>query len=97
MPKPTHRQKYEVFLAQLRAARVRAGMTQEETAKRLGSTQTFVSKCERGERRLDVIDLIDFLDAFGANPADFVNELSSKLRPTGPAVSRAGRFGRMGG
>lgn len=79
MPPPPHRQRYEKFLAQLRAARIRAGLTQSELAKKLGNTQTFVSKCERGERRLDVIDLIDFLEALGEPATLFVESLSKDL------------------
>jgi hypothetical protein len=45
--------RYAVFLQTLKAAREKAGLTQAQLAKRLGETQTFVSKCERGERRID--------------------------------------------
>lgn len=94
MPGPTHRKRYEAFLSQLRAARLNAGLTQIETAQRLGSTQTFVSKCERGERRLDVVDLLDFLEAFGVPPADFIGELSEKLKPLRDSGRRTVRIGR---
>ena len=48
-------------------------------AERLGNTQTFVSKCERGERRIDVVDLVEFLDAVGRDPAVFVKALCREL------------------
>lgn len=45
------------FLRRLRQARRDAGLTQVEVARRLGRTQSFVTKAERGERRLDVVEL----------------------------------------
>jgi transcriptional regulator with XRE-family HTH domain len=51
----------------LREARRRAGLSQEEVADRLGQTQSFVSKCERGERRLDVIELLHFCRVLGTD------------------------------
>ena len=50
----------------LREARRRAGLTQEQAAKALGQPQNFVSKCETGERRIDPIELADFLALYGA-------------------------------
>lgn len=54
---------YMVFLRLLREARKRAGLTQEEMGARLGQTQSFVSKCERGERRLDIVEVRAFCQA----------------------------------
>lgn len=51
MDKSIHSKEYAVFLRHLRQARKKAGMTQEQLARRLAETQSFVSKCERGERR----------------------------------------------
>jgi len=48
---------YRRFLRRLRAAREEAGLTQVQVAKRLRRTQAFVSKCESGDRRVDVIEL----------------------------------------
>lgn len=45
------------FLRRLRQARRDAGLTQVEVAARLGRTQSFVTKAERGERRIDVVEL----------------------------------------
>ena len=47
----------------LKKAREEAGLTQAQLALRIGETQTFVSKCERGERRIDVIELRAFCRA----------------------------------
>ncbi len=55
----THSARYRRLLARLREARLDAGLTQAEVAKALRRPQSFVSKCESGERRVDVIELQD--------------------------------------
>jgi len=60
-----YREQYDAFLRRLRQARVDAGLTQEEVARRLGRPQSFVSKCESGERRVDVIELSQFARVYG--------------------------------
>ena len=52
--------RYKRFLKQLRAARGLARLTQGEVAAALNRPQSFVSKCESGERRIDVVELEDF-------------------------------------
>ena len=52
-----HASAYRRFLVRLRQARTEAGLTQVEVARRLGRLQSFVSKCESGERRVDVVEL----------------------------------------
>ena len=48
---------YQRFRARLVQARNEAGLTQVEVAKRLGRPNSFISKCELGERRVDVVEL----------------------------------------
>ena len=73
-------EQYRRFLKVLREARESAGVTQTELAARLGESQSFVSKCERGERRLDVIDLIRFCDALAIDPTVFLSSVILALR-----------------
>ncbi len=47
------------MLEQLRAARRDAGLTQEAVAELLDTTQAFISKVERGERRIDPVELAE--------------------------------------
>jgi transcriptional regulator with XRE-family HTH domain len=49
-------------------ARKDAGITQVELGRRLGRRQTFVSKFELGERRLDVAEFVAVSRAIGADP-----------------------------
>lgn len=61
------------------AARKEAGLTQAELASRLGKLQSYVTKYEREERRIDVIEFIKIIEAIGLDPinefSDFVNAL----------------------
>ncbi len=70
---------YALFLSHLRDARKGASLTQEELARRLGETQSFISKCERGERRIDVVELRVFCKAMGISFTAFVKRLDSDL------------------
>ncbi len=61
MPTPrTRSAAYKRFLANLKQARFEAGLDQREAARRLGTTQSFISRCETGDRRVDVIELQAF-------------------------------------
>lgn len=60
MAKPAVSQRYRTLLARLKAARLQAGLTQAEAARALQQHQSFVSKCESGERRIDPVELEDF-------------------------------------
>ncbi|MGA3201511.1 MAG: helix-turn-helix transcriptional regulator [Bryobacteraceae bacterium] len=63
----------------MKRARKLAGPTQVQLAKRLSETQTFVSKCERGERRIDVMELRMFCQAFGLSLKQFVSSLEKAI------------------
>jgi transcriptional regulator with XRE-family HTH domain len=74
---------YKVFLSHLRATRKEAGFTQTELAKRLRETQSFVSKCERGERRLDLIEARAFCRAMDVSFLEFTTILDHELERRG--------------
>lgn len=75
MSKSLHSADYQLFLRLLREAREAAGLTQVQLAERLRSTQSFVSKCERGERRLDVTELRGWCRALKVPFATFAAQL----------------------
>ena len=60
------------FLAALRLARINAGVTQAGLAARLDHPQSFVSKYETGERRIDFIELREICRALGISVVGFV-------------------------
>jgi len=86
---------YVLFLKQLREARLEAGLSQLQLADALGQRQTYVSKCELGDRRLDVIELRDWVIALGGDPAGFMAALEDRLtrnaRLPSVAVRRSGK------
>jgi hypothetical protein len=55
-------------------------MTQADVAKRLGRYQSFVASVEGGQRRLDVVEFLQFAEAIGFDAAAAVRRLS-KVRP----------------
>lgn len=60
------------------------GLTQVQLARRLQRPQSFVSKYERGERRLDVIEFLEVAHALGADPA----ALLRRVIRSAPAAAR---------
>jgi len=48
---------YREFIVRLVQARKDAGLTQVQVARRLGKANSFISKCELGERRVDFVEL----------------------------------------
>ncbi|MEA5569363.1 helix-turn-helix transcriptional regulator [Anabaena sp. UHCC 0399] len=62
--------RYQAFLKRLRQAREEANLTQVEVAKKLNQPQSYVSRCESGERRVDVVELTDFAVIY-QKPLDF--------------------------
>lgn len=79
MQKSISSQAYARFLDCLREMRETAGLTQAGLADRLRQTQSFVSKCERGERRLDLVELRQFCIAAGTTLDKFVKCFERKL------------------
>ena len=59
---------YRVVGAVLAAARERAGLTQQQLAKLLRKPQSFVSNYERGQRRIDVLELLRIVKSLKGDP-----------------------------
>lgn len=78
--KSTYLTQRKRLLALLRETRINAGLTQAGLASRLHRDQTFVSKYETGERRLDILELRDVCRALSVDFKDFVRALDSELR-----------------
>lgn len=79
MKKSLFSEDYKCFLNLLREARERAGLTQEQIAERLETTQSIISKCERGERRLDIVELKAWCQALGISLSVFIAEFEKAL------------------
>src|SRR3546814_2791179 len=66
--------------AYLRDARHKASLTQDELAAKIGWTQQDVSKVEVGERRIDVVEVIEYAGGAGFDPCDLVLEVSKVIK-----------------
>jgi transcriptional regulator with XRE-family HTH domain len=84
-------EEYAIFLATLRRFREDSGRTQTDVAAFLKRDQSVVSKCERGERRIDVIELRDYCLAIGIELRTLVDALEKEIAraTTSKASSRA--------
>ncbi|OLR89538.1 helix-turn-helix domain-containing protein [Actinokineospora bangkokensis] len=75
MDKSIYSAEYQQLCQLLRRLRLEAGLTQVQVAERLGEPQSFVSKYESGERRLDVVELRYVAEAVGSTIDEVVASL----------------------
>lgn len=81
--------RYLEFVAQLRVERKRLKVSQKTLALRLGKPQSYISKAESGERRLDLIETISICEALGIGlgeilPAGSQHLLVARIEGEGP-------------
>ena len=79
MDKSIYSAAYLGFLDVLRETRIEQGFTQEELAARLGTNQSFISKCERGERRIDLVEARQFCEALEVDFIGFAATVHHRL------------------
>jgi len=72
MNKSIHTKEYADFVAKLRQARLETSLTQMEVSKKLKKSQSFISKIESGEQRVDIIELKKFAKLYGKDINYFV-------------------------
>ena len=82
MPHVFHSPAYKRFLELLIAARRDAGLNQTELGKLLGRRQTFVSKIETGERRIDLVEFLIIAEALDCNPHEILTEVQQSINAT---------------
>jgi transcriptional regulator with XRE-family HTH domain len=70
-------QKYKILITELTQLRTDAGLRQEDLAKRLNVPQSFISKYENGERRLDLIEVIEICNCLNASILGIIDKLKS--------------------
>ena len=80
MEKSIYTREYTVLLQLLRKAREEVGMTQVQLSKKLRLTQSLYSKMERGECRMDMIQVRTICCIFGITLRDFVDRLEKELK-----------------
>ena len=87
MPKTIYREEHRLLSELLRELREKAGFRQADLAPALGRPQNRISDFERGGRRVDVIEFLDFCKAVDADPLAVLRELRRRL--DGQRVTKA--------
>lgn len=72
-----HDPRYQGLIKKLIELRESKNVTQVELARRLNKPQSYVSKIEILERRIDVIELIDWLNALDKKTIEFISQLNN--------------------
>jgi len=62
------------MIERLRAARKESGLTQIEVAKHLGKGQSYISKIENCIQRLDILELIEFVEIYDIKSSDIFGD-----------------------
>lgn len=76
LAKTTFNHDHDRLRAWLLEARLKSGLTQVQVAKRLRRPQSYVSDVERGQRRIDVVELVHLCRLFQVDPCIIVKKLS---------------------
>lgn len=79
MSKTIHTQANDIFRELIKETRLSKNCTQADVAKSLGLPQSYVSKYEGGERRLDFVETVLVCEALGMSIEDFAAAYSVKL------------------
>lgn len=75
MQKSQHTERYQKLVLELRVARTRAKLTQRQVAEKLDVYNSYVSKVETGERKIDVIELAEFCHVYGLTLSQFLRQI----------------------
>lgn len=82
MNKSIYSQKQLLLQNILRKKRLSKNYRQSDLAKKLGEHQSFVSKYESGERRIDFIELMEICNVLDINIYSFLKEFQEKINET---------------
>jgi transcriptional regulator with XRE-family HTH domain len=77
--KTFNRKEYKILIELLYQVRINSGLRQSDIAERLNMPQSYISKIESGERRIDIIELLDICKALNIDFKDFLIKFSNKL------------------
>ena len=79
MMKSLNSKEHKILLSTLYRLRVGSGLKQAELARELGVPQSFISKIETGERRIDLVELKSIVEIMGSSLAEFVSEFEKNI------------------
>jgi transcriptional regulator with XRE-family HTH domain len=88
---PVNAPDYQQLLERLRTARRMRELTQVEVARQLGQAQSYVSKCESGERRLDALELFRFAELYNLSVYFFLPSPKSEAGRTSAIGVKRGK------
>lgn len=93
MANSLHRPQYDLFRKMLVLAREGGGLTQVQVAAGLGRPQSFVSKYERGDRRLDFTEFVEIANVLGIDIAKFLGTYQENIKreDIGQILRKTGR------
>ena len=79
MKRSKYKGQYKILLDQLYRLRISSGLKQSELSEQLGVSQSFISKIENGERKIDIIELQTICNILGSTLELFIKEFENKL------------------
>jgi transcriptional regulator with XRE-family HTH domain len=82
MQKSLHREEYKTLIKLIYHLRVSKDLRQEDLAQKLGVHQSFISKIEGGERRVDLVELLDICAALDTPFSDFLDKFTREINAT---------------
>lgn len=84
MGQSVHTREYKCFLRVLRQTREQAKVTQVQLAEKLGISKSHLSKLERGELRIDIVQIRSMCNILGTSLPDFIQKFEAELPSTNP-------------
>ena len=78
--KSIYQDAYQELLSQLIEARKAEGLTQQQLADKLARPQSFVSKIENADRRLDVIEFLEICRLLHCDPYGLMKRVEGRLK-----------------
>jgi transcriptional regulator with XRE-family HTH domain len=72
MHKTIYSEEHKLLITKLKQARKKSGLKQEDVAKKLGKTQSYISKIEAGQRRIDVLQLKELAAVYNKKSGYFI-------------------------
>jgi transcriptional regulator with XRE-family HTH domain len=72
--------RHKILVKFLREMRVVRELTQQDLADAMGRPQTYISAVEKGNRGLDMLQIIEFTDAMGTQFSEFALELERRFK-----------------